>query len=65
MSIPVFWLACGILLALLYGIVILADRIWQAGTKSFIKRHLADEWAGPDACFECDRTDCSGCEWRV
>jgi len=29
--------------------------------KSFIKRHIVDEFHGPDICFDCSKTNCDGC----
>ena len=61
---PIFCLEIVVLVAILYGVILLIDSIIQAGTgksKLWFRQDICDDFPYPDECFECNRTDCVNC----
>ena len=61
---PIFCLEVIILVAILYGVILLIDSIIQAGTgksKLWFRQDITDNFPYPDECWICDRTDCVDC----
>jgi len=59
---PIFCLEIVVLVAILYGVILLIDSIIQAGTgksKLWFRQDICDDF--PDECWICDRTDCVDC----
>jgi hypothetical protein len=46
-------------------LIVLIYKTFQSRIKNFIKKHIVDEFHGPDMCFDCSRTTCDHCEiWK-
>ena len=61
---PIFCLEIVVLVAILYGVILLIDSIIQAGTgksKLWFRQDITDNFSYPDECWICDRTDCVDC----
>jgi len=61
---PIFCLEIVVLVAILYGVILLIDSIIQAGTgksKLWFRQDITDNFPYPDECWICDRTDCVDC----
>ena len=61
---PIFCLEIVVLVAILYGVILLIDSIIQAGTgksKLWFRQDVTDNFPYPDECWICDRTDCVDC----
>ena len=63
----IVWLELAIIMVLVYFLILLIDKIYQAGTgKSKIwKTHIEDEFpeAYSDICFTCSAVSCKGCKF--
>ena len=60
----IFWPEVVIVVAILYGIILLIDSIYAAGTgksKLWFRQDICDDFQYPDECWICDRTDCVDC----
>ena len=65
----IVWLELAIILVLAYFLILLIDKIYQAGTgksKLFWKRHICDDFPShySEICFTCSATSCVGCEFE-
>ena len=59
---PYALLLLPLIFALLYFVVLLADKIVQSG-REFWKRHICKYYYGPEECFTCNKPDseCGTC----
>lgn len=46
-------------------IIVLIYKTFQIQIQDFIKKHIVDDFHGPDCCADCNRTTCDHCElWK-
>ena len=60
----IFWPEVAIVVVILYGVILLIDSIYSAGTgesKLWFRQDICDDFPYPDECWICDRTDCVDC----